>query len=61
MQNIDIHRTNLSEGNSRLRDADIAEWSSKEVSERIQQEAGNSVLVQANGISKLAVQLLEKA
>lgn len=60
IQNVDVHRTNLAAGNSRLRDADIAEWSSKEVAERIQQNAANSMLVQANGISKAAVALLEK-
>jgi flagellin len=61
MANIGQHRTNLSEGNSRLRDADFAEWTSKEVSENIRQQAGNAVLAQSNSISKQAVKLLEKA
>jgi flagellin len=61
MTNVDVHRTNLAEGNSRLRDADFAEWTSKEVSEHIRQDAGNAVLVQANATPKAALTLLEKA
>jgi flagellin len=61
MQEIDVHNTNLSAGNSRLRDADFAEWTSKEVSEHIRQDAGNAVLVQANAVPKAALKLLDKA
>ncbi len=57
----DVHRQNLSAGNSRLRDTDFAEWTSKEVSEHIRQDAGNAVLVQANAVPNMALKLLEKA
>lgn len=61
IQNLDVARTNHSEGNSRIRDADMAEWKSKEVSQAIRQEAGNSVLLQAQGVPKAALKLLENA
>jgi flagellin len=61
MQNIDAHKANLAEGNSRLRDTDYAEWTAKDVSERVREEAGNAVLVQANAVPSAAVKLLEKA
>ncbi len=61
MINLDVHRTNLSEGNSRLRDADMAEWTAKAASQSIRQEAGNSVLLQAQGVPKAALKLLENA
>jgi flagellin len=60
IRNLDVHRTNLSQGNSRLRDADYAEWTAKATADEILQEAGNSVLVQANSIGKNALKLLEK-
>ncbi len=59
--NLDVHRTNLSDGNSRLRDADIAEWTAKAASQKIRQEAGNAVLIQAQAIPKAAIRLLEAA
>ena len=61
IHNIDVHRTNLADGNSRLRDADFAEWTARELSERIRQEAGNSVVVQANAMPTAAIKLLESA
>jgi len=61
MNNLDVSRTNLSQGNSRIRDADMAEWKSKEISQSIRQEAGNSVLLQAQGVPKAALKLLENA
>lgn len=61
MQNLDVHRTNLSEGNSRLRDADMAEWTAKSVAQSIRQEAGNKVVLHAHEIPKAAIRLLENA
>lgn len=61
MQNLDVSRTNLSEGNSRIRDADMAEWTAKATSLSIRQEAGNAVLLQAQGVPKSALKLLENA
>jgi flagellin len=61
LHNIDTHKTNLTETNSRLRDTDFSTDSSKEVSERIRQEAGTAVLAQTNDMPKAVVRLLDKA
>lgn len=61
IQNLDVARTNHSSANSRIRDADMAEWKSKEISQSIRQEAGGMVLLQAQGIPKTALKLLENA
>lgn len=61
IQNLDVARTNHAAGNSRIRDADMAEWKSKEVAQSIRQEAGGMVLLQAQGIPKTALKLLENA
>jgi flagellin len=61
MHNLDVSRTNHSAGNSRIRDADMAEWAAKNVAQSIRQEAGNAVLVQARDIPKAAIRLLEAA
>lgn len=61
IQTLDVHRTSLSEGNSRIRDADYAEWTAREASERIRQESANAMLVHANSNPQAAVRLLEKA
>ena len=61
MLNLDVARTNHSAGNSRIRDADMAEWAAKNVAQSIRQEAGNSVLLQAQSIPKAALRLLENA
>lgn len=61
LQNIDMHKSNLAETNSRMRDTDVATESTKEVSENIRQEAGTAVLAQTNDMPKAVVRLLEKA
>ena len=61
LHNIDTHKTNLTETNSRMRDTDMATESTKEVSENIRQEAGTAVLAQTNDMPKAVVKLLEKA
>ncbi len=58
IHNLDVARTNHSQGNSRIRDADMAEWRSKEVSQALRQEAGNQVLLQAQGVPQAALKLL---
>jgi flagellin len=50
---------NLSAAESRIRDADIAELSSKMVSNQILQQAGVSVLAQANSAPQSALSLLQ--
>ena len=61
LHNIDTHKTNLTESNSRMRDTDVATDSTKEVSERIRQEAGTAVLAQTNDMPKAVVRLLDRA
>ncbi len=61
IQNVDQQRTNLAAGNSRIRDADMAEFASRAVAQDIQKQSGNAMLVQAHNIAKSAVTLLEKA
>jgi flagellin len=61
MQNLDVSRASLSEGNSRIRDADMAEWTAKAASQAIRQEAGNAVVLHSQEIPKSALKLLEKA
>ncbi|MGZ3702478.1 MAG: flagellin, partial [Bdellovibrionota bacterium] len=61
MHSIDNHRQNLSASNSRLRDTDIAETASQEVSESIRQNTSNAMVVQANDVPRSALKLLEKA
>ena len=50
---------NLSAAESRIRDADVAELSSKLVSNQILQQAGLSVLAQANAAPQAALSLLQ--
>lgn len=59
IRNIAIYDENLSAANSRIRDADIAEESSINTRLNILQQAGVSVLSQANVTQKLALRLLE--
>lgn len=61
IQNLDVARTNHSAGNSRIRDADMAEWTAKAVALNIRQDAGGAVLLQAQGVPKAALKLLENA
>lgn len=51
---------NLSASESRIRDADIAEVSSELVAHQIMQQAGVSVLAQANTSSQSVLQLLQQ-
>lgn len=52
-------RTNLSAANSRIRDVDVASETSNMTSLQILQQAGVSVLTQANMTSQLALKLLQ--
>lgn len=59
IRNLSIYDENLSAANSRIRDADIAEESSTNTRLNILQQAGVSVLSQANVTQRLALKLLE--
>lgn len=58
INNLSIYDENLSAANSRIRDADIAEESSELTKQSILQQAGVSVLSQANTSQQLALKLL---
>jgi flagellin len=58
VNNLTIYDENLSAANSRIRDADIAEESSELVKQNILQQAGVSVLSQANTFQQQALKLL---
>lgn len=58
VNNISIYDENLSAANSRIRDVDVAEESSELVKQNILQQAGVSVLAQANSSQQLALKLL---
>lgn len=51
-------RTNLEAANSRIRDVDVAEETSKMARSQVLQQAGTSVLAQANQAPQLALSLL---
>jgi flagellin len=59
IRNISVYDENLSAANSRIRDADIAEESSTNTKLAILQQAGISVLSQANTSQRLALKLLD--
>jgi flagellin len=59
IRNISVYDENLSAANSRIRDADIAEESSTNTKLAILQQAGISVLSQANTTQRLALKLLD--
>lgn len=59
IRNLQIYDENLSAANSRIRDTDVAEESSTLTKLNILQQAGVSVLSQANVTQKLALRLLE--
>lgn len=59
IRNLAIYDENLSAANSRIRDVDVAEESSQLTKMNILQQAGVSVLSQANTSQKLALRLLE--
>ena len=56
--NLGVTSENLSAANSRIRDADIAAVSSEMVRNTILQQAGTSVLAQANQANQLALKLI---
>lgn len=56
--NLGVTSENLSAANSRIRDADIAAVSSEMIRNNILQQAGTSVLAQANQSNQLALRLL---
>jgi flagellin len=58
MNNLAIAHENLSAANSRIRDADIAEETAELTRNTILQQAGVSVLGQANSIQQIALKLL---
>jgi flagellin len=60
IRNISMTAENLSAANSRIRDVDVAKETSSMTSLQILQQAGVSVLSQANMTSQLAVQLLQR-
>jgi flagellin len=59
IQNVETHRTSTAHANSRIRDADMAEWTAKGVQQQIIAESGGAVLVQANNLPSQALRLLE--
>ncbi len=58
VNNLSIYDENLSAANSRIRDVDVAEESSELVKQNILQQAGVSVLSQANSSQQQALKLL---
>ena len=58
IRNINMHSENLSAANSRIRDVDVASETSKMTSYQILQQAGVSMLAQANMTTGLAMSLL---
>jgi flagellin len=58
VNNLSIYDENLSAANSRIRDVDVASESSELVKQNILQQAGVSVLAQANNSQQLALKLL---
>lgn len=58
INNLAIYDENLSAANSRIRDADVAEESSELMKQNILQQAGVSVLAQANNSQQQALKLL---
>lgn len=59
INNLSIYDENISAANSRIRDVDVAEESSELVKQNILQQAGVSVLSQANTSQQLALKLLQ--
>ena len=58
VQNLEITDENLSEANSRIRDVDVAAETAKLAKNQILNQAGVSVLSQANQAPNFALQLL---
>jgi flagellin len=59
INNIGISVENLSAANSRIKDVDIAEESSELTRNNILMQSGTSVLMQANSVPRMALQLLQ--
>lgn len=59
INNIGIAVENLSAANSRIKDVDIADESSEMTRNNIMLQSGTSVLMQANTLPKMALQLLQ--
>ena len=59
INNLGIAVENLSAANSRIKDVDIAEESSEMTRNNILMQSGTSVLMQANAVPKMALQLLQ--
>lgn len=59
INNLSIYDENISAANSRIRDVDVAEESSELMKQNILQQAGVSVLSQANTSQQLALKLLQ--
>jgi len=57
---IQTMRVNLTASNSRIRDVDVAEETSKLASNQVIAQAGVSVLAQANQLPQMALQLLQR-
>jgi flagellin len=51
-------RENLSAGNSRMRDTDMAEWTAKSVQQDILAQSGGAMIAQANNLGRGALKLL---
>jgi flagellin len=56
--NLGVTSENLSAANSRIRDTDVAQVSSEMIRNNIMQQAGTSVLAQANQSAQLALKLI---
>jgi flagellin len=56
--NIQTARLNTSAANSRIRDVDVAEETSKLAKEQVLQQAGTAILAQANQLPQIALSLL---
>lgn len=59
--NIERAKADLANANSRIRDADYAQWTTEQIKQSIIESANVSVLAQANTVPQSAVKLLEKA
>jgi len=58
INNLDIYHENMSEANSRIRDADLAHETAELARNNILMNAGMSVLLQANNTTAMALKLL---
>jgi flagellin len=58
VSNIQTARLNTAAANSRIRDVDVAEETSKMAREQVLQQAGTAILAQANQLPQIALTLL---